>query len=85
MNNEQDGNASQPEKREKKKAGRKRVADPLEQVRLSINNSIICQGKTVLNIDSKEYDDYLQAFRRKITEYIYSEMVPKDSPLRMKR
>jgi hypothetical protein len=85
MNITQDGNTSHNEKRERKKAGRHRVADPLEQVRISVNNSIICQGKVVLNVDSQEYDDYLQEFRRKLTEYAYSDLAPKGSPLRISK
>ncbi len=77
MNIIQEGNASHYEKCTPKKRGRHKVEDPLETVRISVNNSIICQGKIILNIDSKEYDDYLQAFKKKLFDYINNELKPK--------
>ncbi len=75
----QDGEAShQPEKR-----GRKKAKDPLREIRLYINQSIICEGKEI-DFDSQEYKNYLEKHKRKLTEYIYQNL-PEGNPLKMGR
>lgn len=74
--------ANQPESERIEKRGRKPAKDPMQEVKLWINNSIICGGETKDN-KSHEYLIALDDFKRKVTEYIYSELTQKDSPLRI--
>lgn len=55
--------------------GRKPSKDPIQEVALWINTSIICDGN-IYDKHSEEYRLCIDNFKRKLTEHIYKNMLP---------